>query len=153
MTATAAARARPRAASLSLVRLAHLYLSAFVAPSLIFFAATGALQIFRLPDRPDAAPLIAKLARLHKDDVFAPKPARKPLEGAARAHKPEAPKPQPKPATEALKWFFTLTAIGMAITTSLGLWMGIQHVRRKGLVWALVAAGTLAPIVLVVLAA
>jgi hypothetical protein len=143
--------ARPRANALSLARLAHLYLSAFVAPSLVFFAVTGALQTFRLPDRPDAAPLMVKLARVHKDDVFAAKPPRKPAPAGA-AKRPEAPKPAPNPATEALKWFFTVVSIGIATTTLLGFWMGVRHVKRKGAVWALTAAGAIAPVLLILLA-
>ncbi len=56
------------------LRQLHVYVSVFVAPSLMFFAITGALQTFRIPDRPDASPLLVKLARVHKDDVFAPSP-------------------------------------------------------------------------------
>jgi hypothetical protein len=142
-------RARP--SGLSLARLLHLYVSAFVAPSLVFFAATGALQTFRLPDRPAAPQLLVKLARVHKDDVFAPKPARKPPAAAATKHA-EAPEPAPNPATEALKWFFALVSAGIAVTTLLGFWMGIKHVKRKGAVWVLVAAGAIAPIALIILA-
>ena len=143
------ARARPNA--LGLARLFHLCLSAFVAPSLVFFAATGALQIFRLPDKPAAPQLLVKLARVHKDDVFAAKPGRKPQPAGAAKHA-EGAKPAPKPATEALKWFFALVSVGIAVTTLLGFWMGIKHVKRRGAVWALVAAGTIAPVALILLA-
>lgn len=148
MASKTARRARPNV--LGLARLAHLYLSAFVAPSLVFFAVTGALQTFRLPDKPAAPQVLVKLARVHKDDVFAPKPARKP-QPAAPKHA-EAPKPAPNPATEALKWFFAVVSAGIAITTLLGFWMGIKHVKRKGAVWVLVAAGMIAPVALVLLA-
>lgn len=142
------ARARPNA--LGLARLFHLYLSAFVAPSLVFFAVTGALQTFRLPDRPAAPELLVKLARVHKDDVFAMKPGRKPPVAAAKHALP--PKATPRPATEALKWFFAVVSSGIAITTLLGFWMGIKHVKRKGAVWVLVAAGAITPVVLILLA-
>src|ERR1700753_3631924 len=58
------------------IRQVHVYLSVFVAPSLIFFAVTGAFQTFRIPDRPDAPVVLQKSARAHKDDVFAVKPPR-----------------------------------------------------------------------------
>ena len=131
------------------VRLLHVYVSAFVAPSLLFFAATGAIQVFRLPDRPDAPPLVAKLARLHKDTVFAPKPMRKAPPPAAAARKPEPPKAPPSQATTLLKWFFATASIGMILTTIFGLWMGLKHMRQKRWVIGLVAAGALLPVLLV----
>jgi hypothetical protein len=35
---------------LAFLRQLHIYVSVFVAPSLLFFAFTGALQTFRIPD-------------------------------------------------------------------------------------------------------
>ena len=145
---------RPRL-SPALIRQIHVYVSAFVAPSLLFFATTGALQTFRLPDKPAAPPALVKLARLHKDDVFAGKPERRaPPKGAG--HKDAGP-PRPEHAatplaTTALKWFFATASVGMIATTLFGLWMGLAHSRRKALVWACLAAGTAAPIALVMAA-
>lgn len=132
------------------VRLLHIYVSAFVAPALLFFAATGAIQVFRLPDNPEAPVMVAKLARLHKDSVFAPKPPRKspPQEAGQRARKPEAPRPV-APATTALKWFFAAVSVGMIFSTIFGLWMGLKHVRQKRWVIGLLIAGTLLPVLLV----
>lgn len=59
---------------LALIRQLHIYLSVFIAPSLLFFAGTGALQTFRIPDGKTAPVLLQKLARVHRDDVFAVKP-------------------------------------------------------------------------------
>ncbi len=69
------ARANP-ALQMALIRQIHIYISVFVAPSLLFFAFTGALQTFRIPDQKTAPVVIQKMARLHKDDVFALKPPR-----------------------------------------------------------------------------
>lgn len=152
------ARANP-ALRLGLIRQFHIYISVFVAPSLLFFAATGALQTFRIPDQREAPVVIQKLARLHKDDVFAIKPPRpKRAEGGShengsheRAEKPPEAKPQPKPATEALKWFFTVVSIGIGITTLLGLWMTLAHGRRKALMWLVLLAGAAAPVLILAL--
>ena len=132
------------------VRLLHIYVSAFVAPSLLFFAATGALQVFRLPDRPEAPLVVAKLARLHKDTVFAPKPVRKAPPPGAAARRPEPPKPEPSQATTLLKWFFSMVSVGMILTTLFGLWMGLKHARQKGWVIGLFAAGAVLPVLLVI---
>ena len=62
-----------------LIRQVHGYLSAFVAPSVLFFALTGALQLFGLHEARDGyhpPALIEKLGRLHKDQAFALKPHR-----------------------------------------------------------------------------
>ena len=75
MAKSKSARGSP-ALRLALIRQWHVYISVFVAPSLLFFALTGALQTFRIPDEKTAPVLIQKLARVHKDDVFAMKPVR-----------------------------------------------------------------------------
>ena len=49
-------RANPAAKRLSVVLQLHVYISVFVAPSLRFFALTGPLQTFRIPDD-GAAPI------------------------------------------------------------------------------------------------
>jgi hypothetical protein len=134
------------------LRLAHIYVSAFVAPSLVFFAGTGALQTFRLPDRAAAPPLVEKLARLHKDDVFAPKPVRRPAAAGKPARRAQPPRPAPKPATTLLKWFFVVTSIGMVMTTGFGLWMGLRASRRRTWVWTALIAGAALPVILVLLA-
>ncbi|THD81615.1 MAG: hypothetical protein E7812_01980 [Phenylobacterium sp.] len=148
-------RPRPNPAlKLMLIRQVHVYVSAFVAPSLLFFAASGALQTFRLPDQAGAPAVLVKLARVHKDDVFAGKPPRPEPAAGARAHRagPRPEKPKPSPATTALKWFFAMASVGMIATTFFGLWMGLAYSRRKAPVWALLAAGAAAPVVLLMAA-
>ena len=135
---------------LALIRQLHVYVSLFVAPSLIFFAATGALQTFRIPDQKTAPVAVQKLARLHKDDVFAVKPPRP--ERPKAGPRAEKPKPPPGPAVEATKWFFTSVSIAMVVTTLLGIWMALAHGRQKILLWATLAAGTAAPVLLVLAA-
>jgi hypothetical protein len=149
------ARANP-ALRLGLIRQLHVWISVFVAPSLLFFALTGALQTFRIPDEKTAPVLIQKLARVHKDDVFAMKPARpKKPESAghdkAKAEKPPEAKPAPKPSTEVLKWFFATVSVAIALTTLLGLWMALAYSRQKLVVWVLLAAGAAAPVLILTL--
>lgn len=136
------------------IRQLHLYLGVFFAPALLFFAATGALQVFSLHEahgdyRP--APLIEKLGEVHKNQKF-----------ELKAHKPEKPKPpgaavssKPKPAekptplsTLALKWFFLATALGLIFSTCLGLWMGLTHLKNRALALVLLCAGAAIPVVI-----
>ena len=136
------------------IRQLHLYLGVFFAPALLFFAATGALQVFSLHEAHgdyQPAPLIEKLASVHKDQKF-----------ELKARKPEKPKPaaaeKPRPAahptapkTLALKWFFLATALGLMFSTSLGLWMGLTHLKNRALALALLCAGAAVPVLILVL--
>ena len=139
---------------LAALRQLHIYISVFVAPSLVFFALTGALQTFRIPDQKTTPMLIQKLARVHKDDVFAGKPERpkgaNPGPPAAKApeHEPDHDHGHdagPKLATEVLKWFFAAVSVAIALTTLVGVWMALTYNRRKVVVWALLIAGMAAP--------
>jgi hypothetical protein len=61
-----------RATVLKYVRLSHLYIGVFIAPAVIFFAVTGAVQTFNLHktgERKGYTPprILAVLARIHKD--------------------------------------------------------------------------------------
>jgi hypothetical protein len=161
-----------------LLRQWHTYIGVFIAPSVLFFALTGAYQVFGLHE-PHAGyqppPVLAKLGMLHKKQVYAlprkggrPKaegrgapggeaagPARAGAEThAAEAHGPGAGGPegrQPpatKLSTELLKWFFALVSVGLAISTALGVWIGLTHVHQKRLAWGLLVAGAATPLIL-----
>jgi hypothetical protein len=132
------------------IRQLHLYLGVFFAPALLFFAATGALQVFSLHEahgdyRP--APLIEKLGEVHKNQRFELKARRpeKPKPASAAARTQPADKPTPL-KTLALKWFFLATALGLIFSTSLGLWMGLTHLRNRALAFGLLCAGALIPV-------
>jgi hypothetical protein len=77
---------------LATLRQWHSYLGVFIAPSVLFFALTGALQLFSLHEahgdyHPPA--LIEALGKVHKDQVFE----------AGKKHAPKAaPKAEPKAA-------------------------------------------------------
>jgi hypothetical protein len=137
---------------LAFLRQLHVYVSVFVAPSLLFFAFTGALQTFRIPDQKTSPVLIQKLARMHKDDVFAVKPVRpkhaEDGQKSAEAKPPPAPEPH---STTVLKWFFAAVSIGIMATTLMGLWMALAHNRRKAVTWLVLAAGAAAPVLIVLL--
>jgi len=139
--AKAAPAARPS------LRQLHIYLSFFIAPCLIFFAVTGAFQTFRIPDEKTAPVLLQKLARVHRDDVFALKPPPKAASDQAEPKKAAAPKAKPKPAlaTTLVKWFFVLTSIVMVITTLMGVWMGLAYSRDRTALWLLLLAGAAVP--------
>jgi hypothetical protein len=164
------------------IRRLHLYIGLFIAPSVLFFAFTGALQLFSLHEshgayKPPA--LIEKLGVLHKDQRFAvkgkrpaPAAAAKPAakeaageaadsdhdehdhEAAAPAAAPgaKAKAPEAKPFKEmALKWLFLAVAVGLFLSTCMGVWLGVTYARSKGLAWLLLLAGAVLPVLLVAL--
>ena len=146
------------------LRTLHAYMAIFTAPSILFFALTGALQLFDLHEpHPGYKPpvLIEKLGRLHKDQVFA-RDDRRPdagtavpagaASGTAAAAPPAAAADSDDPVSaRVLKWFFLLVTLVLAATTGFGLWLGLRRNPRKPLGWFLLASGLALPAVMVML--
>jgi hypothetical protein len=142
---------------MSSIRVWHSYIGILIAPSVIFFALTGALQLFSLHEShgsytPPA--LIEKLSSMHKDQVFERKhhkehePEAEPKSG--RQPPPEEHEKGPTLSTMLLKWFFLCVALALTASTLLGLWIGLTHVQRKSTGWWLLLAGIVLPIALFV---
>jgi hypothetical protein len=134
----------------------------FIAPSVLFFALTGVVQIFDLHEahgsyRP--AVLLEKLSAVHKDQVFeAPRDKSAPdhdpphsAAGAAGDRDAEDEDEKHSVSTYAVKWFFAVVSLGLFTSTLIGIWMGATQTRRKGLAWTLLIVGALGPIGLLVI--
>lgn len=152
-----------RAARLRFIRQLHFWVAAFVAPSLLLFAVTGMLQLFKLHEaeggyRP--LPVIEKLGQVHIHQKYALRPVRaRPPEAAA----PAAAKPAPAPARAEsgeegaplgetlVKWVFLVMSVGMALSSVLGIWMAMSNTRQRPIMLALLAAGTVLPILVLAL--
>jgi hypothetical protein len=140
--------------SSSRLRQWHAYIGLFIAPSILFFALTGALQIFNLHEahgsyRP--AVVLEKLSAVHKDQVFEEPhdhPPPPPAAGRADEHPPSEEGDKISGATLALKWFFLAVAVCLVASTLIGVWMGTTQIRRKATAWILILAGTLVPLCL-----
>jgi hypothetical protein len=135
-----------------LIRTWHTYLGIFIAPSVLFFALTGALQIFSLHEAHDKyvpPQLLEKLASVHRDQVFAVKAHDDDHsdEHAQDEHGAAPPEHEEEPglATTLLKYFFLLVAVALCVSISLGLWLGLTHVRHKRAGWWLLAVGIILP--------
>jgi len=149
--------------TLKRIRQVHLYFGVFIAPALIFFALTGAMQTFNLHEtsqgssyKPSA--FIATMGQIHKKQTWMlgkPKPA----VDAAKADK--VSKPVEAPATPLttlptakwkqhlpLKLFFLLVSIGLLISTLTGIVMAYKYNRSKWVVTLLLIAGGITPLVL-----
>jgi len=135
------------------IRTWHTYLGILIAPSVLFFALTGALQIFSLHEAHGSyhpLPVIEKLSSVHKDQVFKlgehhDAPA-EPAAGAPPEHEDE-----PAFGTVVLKWFFLAVALGLTVSTLLGLWMGLTHIRHRRTGWWLLAVGVSFPVLMGIL--
>src|ERR1700722_11058164 len=102
--------------TMATIRQWHSYIGLFIAPSVLFFAMTGSLQIFRLHEAPgDYRPpaLIERLASVHKDQVLEPHHHDAPANPKAEPGAPPSNDDDDKtaPATWLLKGFFLLVAI------------------------------------------
>lgn len=136
------------------IRRWHTYIGVFTAPSVLFFALTGAAQIYNLHESHGAyhAPaILEKLSSVHKDQVYAVGHHDEPPAPDAAPPKPagsptEEPEEKSAPSTLALKAFFLLVALCLVASTILGLWMGFTQTRQKGLLWVLLLAGALIPV-------
>jgi hypothetical protein len=139
-----------------LIRQAHLYLGMLIAPSLLMFAASGAFQIFRLNDaKPGYTPpaVIKALGELHKSQRLAappraPRPEARPQARPGPGKPDAAPKtPQKTPLSRALlQWFSLVVAIGLFVSTALGIWMGAMQSRWKVPARWLLLAGIVIPV-------
>ena len=163
-TAAQEPRARSRGLSPRALRQLHLSLAVFSAPSIIFFAATGAIQVLGLHEasrdgiyRP--APIVEKLSQVHIHQRFA-EPPRRPEPALARAKASGAEAPPARPpagqpaatrrgpplATRFAKWFFATAAGSLVASALLGVWIATTQVRERRLVWILLGLGALVPL-------
>jgi hypothetical protein len=144
-------------------RLTHRYLGIFIAPMLLFFAVTGAMQTLMLHEAtPGSAYVppkwIMTLAQIHKNqtDILAPK-KQKLLADQAKAGPPAAAAPAGPPPSTAPpmpkvhlpeKIFFLLVSLGLFTSTLTGIYMAYKFDRRAWLVSVLLVAGVVVPLVL-----
>ncbi len=144
------------------LRQLHGYLGAFIAPSVVFFALTGSLQLFNLHEAAGGyhpAAVIEKLARVHKDQVFAldhdhgPQTSEEPGTAGDKPPAPADDDHRPALPTVLLKYYFLLVAAGVSLSTVLGVWIGLAHSRGKTAMIALLLAGCAVPIVLAAMSA
>jgi hypothetical protein len=138
------------------IRDLHAYVGALIAPSILFFSATGIIQVYGLHEAHlgyTPPPVIEKLGMLHKNQRFtlgrhrAP-PATKPPLGA--------PKPAPdreRPTVALLKAYFALVAIGLFVSTLAGMWMALRQSPQRRVLAVLLVIGAVTPIVLAALTA
>jgi hypothetical protein len=144
------------------IRKWHSYIGLFIAPSVLFFAITGATQLFDLHEAHGnyhPAALVEKLSSVHKDQVFAFGEHHAQAPPDADATKSDVGSPSKESEDEDdhltlptlfLKGFFLLVALSLIVSTALGVWMGLMQLRRSRLAWLLMAVGALVPVGLLI---
>lgn len=147
-----------------LIRHLHAYLSVLVAPTVLFFASTGFIQLFGWHEaHGDYHPpvVIEKLSNLHKDQFFGVKPHRAPESAAPSApqrsegdwvapvHKPDEERTESKASL--LKLIFGFASLSLVVSTSLGVWMALTQSRRKVVLAVLFAVGLAGPVAVLLL--
>jgi hypothetical protein len=159
---------------LKYLRLIHLYTGVFIAPALLFFAFTGALQTFSLHEttrgssyKPPAWAVM--LGQIHKKQTpivpvrKAPPPAKQAdkdiAENAQSSTSQPAPAEAPKPTGDAapkshnplpLKCFFLFVSMGLFVSTLSGLYMSYKYIRNKRLITVILLGGIIIPVLLTV---
>jgi len=142
------------------IRAWHSYVGIFIAPSVLFFSLTGAMQLFSLHEahgtyEPPA--ILENLAKVHKDQVFETDeakpdlpPKESPQDGTPAAPKHHHDDEEMTLSTMLLKWFFLGVALSLATSTCFGLWLGLTQSRRKRTGIVLLIAGAVIPLALLV---
>ena len=142
------------------LRRFHHYVGVFFAPAILFFAVSGAVQTFRLTEEkgwggpPPAA--FVWMASVHKDQTLPQAKGPKPdAAGAQHAddhgddHHEGGPGPGPSPFP--LKIFVVLLSLGLIASTLLGLTIALTNSATRRISIVLVVAGTVLPLLLLLL--
>lgn len=116
------------------LRQIHLYLGCLFAPVLIFFAVTGAWQLFMLH-------------RGRKDGSYTPPRA---LVTLSEIHQTQH-LPGTAEAATPLRYFMLAAALGLVLTTALGIIMAFRFGQSKIWVASSLVAGIVIPIVLLLI--
>ena len=150
-----------RPQTLMTLRRYHLYLGVFFAPAIILFSISGALQTFRLPEEKGwggpPPTWMVWVASIHKDQ--SPPRAEAPEAEHHDDHDEATKVPAPKPASPAekrpnplpLKIFVVLMAIGLLLSTLVGLTLAFANKRTRPTYLAIMVAGAVLPCVLLYL--
>lgn len=148
-------------------RRLHRFLGVFFTPTILFFAFSGALQTFGLhesPRRGEPPPVawIADIASIHKEQKLRSKDSHEhgatPAGEAATAPR-SAPPPSASQAAgpaqeeswQPLKLFVLLMAIGLSLSSLIGVYLALSNPRARGEAGMALALGAILPLLLLLL--
>lgn len=149
----------PSGKSIKNLRILHRCLGLFFSPTIVFFAFSGGLQIFNLhkPDKstgyvPPA--WIVEMAQIHKSQTLSVPKLK------TKSRKPAAERGDSRTAQNShrfdnsrlpLQCFFLVMSAGLVATTFLGIYMAFCFGGDKRLIWAMLIAGTMLPMAMLLL--
>ena len=157
------------ATTLKAIRQVHNFVGLFFAPTILFFAITGGLQMFGLHETSRGSSyvppaILVHLSQLHKKGTLYLPQKRTPQPATAKSDdaKPDAPKteapkapaaapPPLRPNPLPMKIFFAATALALVTSTCTGILMGWKFARRKWSVLLTLSAGIVLPVILLLL--
>jgi len=131
------------------IRLWHWYAGVFFAPTIIFFAFSGVMQVFKLHEAYRATPgaqgdWIAWMSQVHKEGALIP-----PRPAPAKAPQAERPPSEPrKERSSAFKWFAALMGVTLIGASFAGLYIAYSYPSRRKAFFTTLLAGIVVPIVL-----
>ena len=150
--------------SLKAIRLTHYYIGVFFAPTILFFAITGGLQMFGLHETSRGSSyvppaILVHLSPLHKKGTVYLPPRKAAPSTPAKADGPKADAPKspasapasPAPTPLPMKIFFAATALALVILTCTGIFMSWKYARRKAVVVGVLLVGIACPLLLLLL--
>ncbi len=142
-----------KAQTMRRVRQLHNYVAIFFAPAILFFAFSGALQTLGMHESHDPArpPVgwVRWIATVHKDQrVPAAQAPARPAVRAPGGERHEGPPKQTGPSTVPLKVFVVLLALGLILSSALGVTIALNNPLTRRTSLALLGAGTIVPILL-----
>jgi hypothetical protein len=124
------------------LRLVHYYVGVFFAPTIIFFALSGVMQVFKLHEAYLATPgaqgdAIAWMSQVHKEAALIP-----PKAAPAKASSPRPERSKP------FKWFAALMGVSLIGASLAGLWIAFNYPKRRRSFFIALLSGLVLPIVL-----
>lgn len=143
------------------IRQIHFYLGVLFAPSILFFALTGAFQIFRWQENGAAGaltPVLSQMAAIHKNSALErereEKPRRQPPRDASAPRPPERESGEAEggqnakrgPSPLPMKIYVFLMSLGLITSTATGVVMAFKYNRDRRVLWGLLIAGTILPL-------
>ncbi len=126
------------------LRQIHLYFGCIFAPLIIYFSLSGAWQVFRLNDIPKNDPLSPPSRTSMMHSIF---------HELSKPHT-SSTLPGSNPKTEhsvAFTWLALLLALGMTLTTSIGIVLALTYGRSPRIVALCMGMGVALPVCLLIL--
>ena len=132
------------------LRRIHYYAGVFFAPTIIFFAFTGVLQVFKLHESYRDVPgaqgdWIAWMSQVHRESALIPPKVAPPKAPPRESAAPPAPHPE---RSSRFKWFAALMGISLIGASLAGLWIAYNYPKRRRSFFAALLTGIVLPIVL-----